>query len=574
MISATGNLVIAFNGEIYNHLALRTELERAGLEPPGGWRGHSDTETLLAGCDTWGVEATLKKSVGMFAFALWDRTKRTLTLARDRMGEKPLYYGRQNGVFLFGSELNALRKHPDFEGSIDRNALTLYFRHLYIPGPSTIYSNIQKLTPGSILVVPTGSPDKPAQEIVYWSLVQATAGRRFAGSPDEAVRELHRQLEEAVDMQMVADVPIGAFLSGGIDSSTIVALMQAQSSRRVRTFTIGFEEAEANEAHYAARVARHLGTEHTELTVTAADALNLVPRLPHIWDEPFADNSQIPTFLLAQLTRRQVTVSLSGDGGDELFHGYDHYRLASSLERVPLKRTCAWVLRTMPFTRFARLWALMPHRAARRITPRRLATLSAILGEPAPHLRYRQLLSFWGQPEQLVVNGAEQSSFLTPFEAIDFKDFSRSAAMVDAMTYLRDDILVKLDRAAMSVSLETRIPLLDHRLVEFAFSLPTSYKLREGLTKWPLRKILHRYVPAALVDRPKKGFGLPIGAWLRGPLKEWANDLLSEQAIRRRGLLNSEPISRALRNHEKGPSDWGAWLWPVLMLQAWEAALT
>lgn len=583
MVSASGRYVLVFNGEIYNHSVLREELETAGQAPP--WRGHSDTETLLAAFEAWGVERTLKRTVGMFALALWDRQERNLFLARDRIGEKPLYYGFQNGVFLFGSELKALRQHPCFGGVIDRNALASYFRYQYVPAPYSIYNGIHKLLPGCYLKV---SQQAVAEQTSgdalhpqpYWSLEEIVGRRRaqpFVGDETAALAQLEQLLSDAVRLQMVADVPVGAFLSGGIDSSTVVALMQAHSSRPVRTFTIGFYEREYNEAEYALAVAKHLATEHTELYVTTREAMEVVPLLPQIYDEPFADSSQIPTFLVCRLARQQVTVALSGDGGDELFGGYPRYFLATQvwqqLKRVPsaLRTLLAAAVDKLPAEQLGYLTKVPPLKGWNaRSAAHRKERMLQLLRMPSLKEVYRDRTSHWKEPADLVIGSEEpptlhdQSLSLFPPE-----ELHHWMMYVDMLTYLPDDILVKVDRAAMSVSLETRIPLLDHRVVEFIWSLPLGMKVQQGKGKWLLRQLLYRYVPPSLVERPKSGFGIPIDEWLRTGLREWAEDLLHEGRLRQEGYLVPDLIARRWQEHVGEEANWGYYLWDILMFEAW-----
>lgn len=544
MLSANGRYVIVFNGEIYNHSEIRQQL--ADVQ----WRGHSDTETLLAAISAWGLQACLEKAVGMFALAVWDRERYTLSLSRDRMGEKPLYYGWQAGTFFFASELKALRAHPQFKPEIDRNALGSLVRKGYITTPRSVYQGISKLMPGCFVTVnAAGGPQGEVKVQPYWSLCTIAAngqGTPFAGSLSEAVDELERLLKQAVQGQMMADVPLGAFLSGGIDSSTIVALMQCQSSRPVKTYTIGFDDLRYNEASHAKAVARHLGTEHTEYQATPQDALRLVTSLPEIYDEPFADMSQIPTLLVSQLARRSVTVALSGDGGDELFCGYGRYPQAlqawNKLSRVPLLlRRC--------------IKPLLPN-----------GVLKAGIDAPDVDTFYRFMNTQWKEHPGLVLAEGHQAelpefpSGLDPMARMMYSD------MCD---YLTDDILVKVDRAAMHHSLETRVPLLDHRVVEFAWQLPTALKFHQGVGKWPLKQVLYRHVPAELVDRPKRGFAVPMQSWLRNELREWAEEMLSEQRMRSEGFFDAKAVRAVWQEHLIGSKDRHYAIWAVLMFQQW-----
>ncbi len=583
MSSASGRYVIVFNGEIYNHLDLRTELE--AVSGAVSWRGHSDTETLLAAIDAWGVQRTLEKAVGMFAFALWDRASRALVLARDRLGEKPLYYGRVGDALVFASELKAIRAYPGFDRPVDRDALALYLRHNYIPAPWSVYQGIRKLRPGTWLCFRSrdGQLDDEPETRVYWSArAVAEAGLRdpFRGDETEAEAELARRLDRAIAGQMIADVPLGAFLSGGIDSSAVVALMQARSSQPARTFTIGFHETGYNEAEHAAAVARHLGTAHTELYVTSEQARAVIPELADIHDEPFADSSQIPTVLVSRLARGEVTVSLSGDGGDELFGGYNRYfwamRLWRRLRRIPMpmRRLGAGVIDTVPPVFWERAHALarsvLPGRLRHAAVADKLRKLSGMLEAGAPENLYTGFVSHWEQPESLVLGAREPATLVTdPAAWLDCPDFEQRMMYLDTVSYLPDDILVKVDRAAMSASLETRVPMLDHRVVEFAWSLPLSLKIRNGEGKWLLRQLLYRHVPRALLDRPKMGFGVPIDAWLRGPLRDWAESLLDEARLRREGYFDPAPIRQKWREHLSGRRAWHYHLWDVLMFQAW-----
>jgi asparagine synthase (glutamine-hydrolysing) len=579
MYSASGRYVMAFNGEIYNHESIRADLEAAGARP--AWRGHSDTETLLAAIEHWGVEATLRLAVGMFAIALWDRERRRLTLARDRAGEKPLYYGLQGETLLFASELKPLRRHPAFRGEVDRGALALYLRHNYVPDPLSIYVGISKLDPGTW--VEFAERGRETARAAYWNAVEVVdrgRARPFAGSDGEAVAALEQVLGQAVGAQMVADVPLGAFLSGGIDSTTIVALMQERASRPVRTFTIGFTDPAFDESPSARAVAAHLGTDHTELKVTPEDAMGVIPRLPEIYDEPFADSSQIPTFLVSQLARRHVTVSLSGDAGDELFGGYNRYfwaqRVWSNLQRVP--RPLRRLGSNLITARSAEAWdgsfgllnRVLPARLRTTRSGNKLHRLAGLLGAESPAAIYRSLVSHWENPRELLQSGSEPPSRLEALMAADDPGtFPERMMLWDLLTYLPGDILAKVDRAAMAVSLETRVPMLDHRVIEFAWTLPQHLRIRDGQGKWLLRQVLYKRVPREIMDRPKMGFGVPINAWLRGPLRDWAADLLDERRMREDGFLDPAPVHAKWREHLAGERDWAYWLWDVLMFQAW-----
>ncbi len=582
MVSTSGRYVVVFNGEIYNHHDLRAEFAKVGVGGTAAtnWRGHSDTETLLAGFDAWGVMPTIERAIGMFAIAIWDRESQTLTLVRDRIGEKPLYYGWQGASFLFGSELKALRAHQHFRSEVNRDALCLFMRHNYIPAPYSIYRNIFKLPPGCSLTVSLRQREPKLS--AYWSLAQvAEAGvaSPFEGNVKQAVDGLEILLQDAVRQQMMADVPLGAFLSGGIDSSTVVALMQAQSARSVKTFTIGFNEEGYNEAVHAKAVARHLGTEHTELYVTPQQALDVIPNLPSLYCEPFADSSQVPTFLVSQLAQHKVTVSLSGDAGDELFGGYNRYVFAQKiwgkLSRVPVGvralaasgirgvSSSSWNRMSSPFQ------ALAPHSMRFANIGDKLHKGAGVLAARHIDDLYLGLLTHWN-PHEVVLGGREPTTFLNgkspSLTGLD--DVQRMMAL-DAMTYLPDDILVKVDRAAMGVSLESRVPFLDHRVVEFAWRIPQSMKLRDGVSKWILREVLYRYVPKQLIERPKMGYGVPIDKWLRGPLKDWAEALLDEGRLRREGFFNPAPIRTKWAEHLSGKRNWQYLLWDVLMFQAW-----
>jgi len=583
MVSQGGRYVIVFNGEIYNHMTLRQELDHSSACL--GWRGHSDTETLLAGFNAWGIRETLERTNGMFAIAVWDRQTNKLTLARDRIGEKPLYFGWQGQgsekVFLFGSELKALRAHPRFCNEINRGALSLFLRHSAIPAPHSIYQGISKLLPGTMLSI---SIDNQEPIIVtYWSgakIAMAGVANPISGACEKHIDALELLLKDAVGKQMMADVPIGAFLSGGIDSSTVVALMQAQSVRPIKTFTIGFQEPGYNEAEQAKAVAYHLGTDHTELYVTAEQAMNVIPLLPLIYDEPFSDSSQIPTFLVSQLARQHVTVALSGDAGDELFCGYNRYRMTDNVWRklclvpIPLRKILAKVMTQLSPISWdlflAKVDALLPSPLIFANKGEKIHKLANVLASTSSDAIYLGLVSHWDDPASVVIGGIEPKTLLTNNStSLDaLSDVQRMMAM-DLLTYLPDDILTKVDRASMRVSLETRVPFLDKRVVEFAWRMPQEMKLRNGQTKWALRQVLHRHVPQSLVDRAKMGFGVPIDSWLRGALRPWAEAMLDKSRLEREGFFNPIPIRIKWKEHLSGQRNWQHHLWDVLMFQAW-----
>ena len=579
MASHSGRYMMVYNGEIYNHAELRKELEEAGKAPK--WRGHSDTETFLAGVDTWGFEATLSRTVGMYAIALWDRQERRLYLTRDRMGEKPLYYGWQGQeagkAFLFGSELKALAAHPAFEGRIDRNMLPELLRHGHVGEDRAIYQGICKVRPGEIVELSLEMPDPVSRP--YWSGAKVSAGRetRNFAHPAEAVDALEALLLDAVGQQLMSDVPLGAFLSGGIDSSTIVALMQRLSDTPVHTFSIGFHEERYNEAEHARAVANHLGTHHTDLYVDEDTLLSVVPKLATMYDEPHADSSQIPTYLVAKLAREHVTVALSGDGGDELFAGYDRYAQGAGLMRGfgklprPLRQAMAGGIRALPRGFLdAVMNPIRPTPQGKEHNGQRLHRLADYLRSRDLDELHRKLVSRWRFPERAVpgaIPPATQLDRLAPPRG-DLSDIERMMQL-DMLTYMPDDILAKVDRATMAVSLESRAPLLDHRVVEFAWSLAPELKHRNGVSKWALRQVLYRHVPQTLIDRPKMGFEVPIGLWLRGPLQDWAGDLLAPDRLAREGWFDADVITRHWQEHLAGKANWGMQLWNVLMFQAW-----
>ena len=603
MASNGGRFVMTFNGEIYNHLEMRAELQAAGAAP--AWRGHSDTETLLAGFEHWGVEATLKRTVGMFAIALWNVQTRTLHLARDRFGEKPLYYGWTGSgagrAFVFGSELKALRAYSGFANPVCREALAQYMRFMYVPAPRSIYQEIYKLEPGCLLTIqgaaPLAAPVQPLRPPAvqgnltlsrWWSLadvVQAGAKNQLT---DEvaAVDALEARLADAVRLQSLADVPLGAFLSGGVDSSAIVALMQQQSTRPVKTFTVGFEEAGFDESPHAKAVARHLGTDHAELFVTAVEAQAVIAQLPAMYDEPFADSSQIPTHLVCKAAREQVTVALSGDAGDELFGGYNRYfwgpRIWSRLSWLPApaRHALGVAITAMPMAGWDAMSrpvnALLPgDKGIARAGDKAHKLATRLLGVRSLDDLYLSLVSEWQDPAR-VVRGEGSSPLVEPASLLDDAMPAQGAQQSqlrmmyrDSMTYLPDDILCKVDRAAMAISLETRVPFLDHRVAELAWQLPLDMKIKGGQGKWALRQVLYRHVPCELIDRPKAGFGIPIGQWLRGPLRPWAESLLDEQRLQSECYFFPAPIRQKWVEHLVGQRDHTASLWAVLMFQVW-----
>jgi len=578
MHSADRRYVITFNGEIFNYLDIRRELAAAGRR----MRGDSDTEVLLEACALWGVEAAVERAIGMFAFALWDRDTRSLTLVRDRLGIKPLYYAATPERVLFASQLKAFRAAPFWTPTIDHDAVVGYLRHAYVAQPHTIYREAEKLAPGHILTLRQGGPGKPK---CFWDLRSiAMAGhRRNDPEPDanEAVERLDALLRDSVKLRMIADVPLGAFLSGGIDSSTVAALMQAQSGRPVKTFSIGFHESGYDEAQCAKRVAAHLGTDHTEFYVEPRHALEVIPHLPDWFDEPFADASQIPTYLVSELTRKHVTVALSGDGGDELFAGYNRYLWAKRLAHAaafvprPLRGASAAALRALAPQSWNRLFAFVPAAWRPALAGDKLHKIATVLDQLQPDTIYRRLVSQWEQPEEIAAAGREPHGPLWDATmAQDFPDLVARMQYLDMISYLPEDILTKVDRATMAVGLEGRVPLLDHRVVAYSWSLPLQFKLRGNKGKWLLRRVLDRYVPAALVDRPKMGFGVPIDAWLRGPLREWAESLLSPSRLASYGFVRVEPVRRVWQEHLTGSRNWQYPLWTVLMLQAWRERWT
>ena len=583
MHSTCDRYVIVFNGEIYNHFELRKKLNNEGIST--NWRGHSDTETLLVAFSNWGIKKTLESLVGMFAIALWDRQEKLLTLARDRMGEKPLYWGWQGNNLYFSSELKALKANPYFQPTINRSSITLLLRHNCIPAPYSIYKGIQKLLPGHYIQFPLFniSRSKQTTSLSYWnfnSIVESGIQEPFKGSPSEAVDKLEQTLACSINEQMLSDVPLGAFLSGGIDSSTIVALMHNQSSTPIKTFTIGFENKGYNEAVHAKAVAKYLATDHTELYVQAEDALSVIPKLSSIYCEPFSDSSQIPTYLVSQLASQQVKVALSGDGGDELFGGYNRYLMAQNIwqqsRKFPKKarKLISYVLRTFPSKYwdaiFENLTPVLPKPLRIRTPSDKVYKLAEVLTTDNKYEYYQKLTSHWQQPNDIIIDGSEPSTLINTQSAWPETDsFQHSMMAMDAQTYMTDDILVKVDRAAMANSLETRVPMLDHRIIELAWQMPIDYKIRNGEGKWLLKQVLFRHIPKELIERPKMGFAIPLHDWLRTSLKDWAESLLDESVLRQQGYFEPAPIRKMWLEHLSGKYNHQNQLWDILMFQAW-----
>jgi len=591
MMSPCGRFSVIFNGEIYNHLQLRDKLNASAYKQ--SWKGHSDTETLVSAFSQWGIEKTLEQLVGMFAIAVWDTRIKKLYLIRDRFGEKPLYYGWSNNTFLFGSELKALRSYKGFNNEIDRNVLSLYMQYMYVPSPYSIFKDVYKLDPGCILEIDDSGKVQPPEQITssvfnakgisikqWYSLskIAKNSQNNLIEDENEAIELLEKTLLESVQSQLISDVPLGAFLSGGIDSSVIVSLMQKVSKNPVKTFTIGFEESAFNEAIYAKDVAKHLGTDHHELYITASDAIEVIPSLPTLYDEPFADSSQIPTYLVSQLAHQSVTVSLSGDAGDELFGGYNRYlwgsRVWNKVKWIPpnLRSIVGGVIQKLPVSEWDKLGHSLPNKY-------RVSSMGDKAHRMAHRLKtvknlddmYHSLVTEGYREESLVINdGLVLETKLDNYNIISSISESEQRMMLwDSLTYLPDDILTKVDRAAMGVSLETRIPFLDHRVAELAWRLPLEMKIKNGEGKWPVRQVLYKYVPRELIERPKAGFAVPVGQWIRGPLREWASDLLDEKRIQREGYFNPKLVKELWEQHLSGRHDWTPRLWAILMFQAW-----
>ena len=582
MHSQCGRFSLVFNGEIYNHMALRKKLSFESNIIV--WKTQSDTETLLACLLFWGLEKTLKNIIGMFAFAFWDKEKKQLSLARDRVGEKPLYYGWQGNTFLFGSELKSFRVHPHFKGVINREALGQYFRLSYIPSPKSIYYDIQKLNPSEYIQINLDSSDKDTiKPKTYWSLSQVILSGKsnaFNGSSDEAVSLLESNIEKSINRQMISDVPLGAFLSGGIDSSTVVTLMQKQSAKPIKTFTIGFNEENFNEAMQAKKIADYLRTEHTELYVSHNDALKIIPNLPNIYCEPFADSSQIPSFLISSLAKSKVSVALSGDGGDELFAGYNRYLVGyknwRKLKCIPLvfRKVLAQVLTNTP----PRYWDMAFDKIKRFIPPKYHTNMIGLkaykvgktIGITQSVDFYKQLINQWDMPPTFVLDSKKDVLLSQEMESeFSQESFEEWMMAIDLKTYMADDILVKLDRAAMANSLETRVPFLDPDVIKLAWQLPLKYKIHEGQGKWILRQVLYRHLPKEFVENPKKGFAVPLAKWISGPLREWVDPLIDKVRLKQEGYMDADVVHKMWDEHINEKQNWQLPLWNIFMFQAW-----
>jgi asparagine synthase (glutamine-hydrolysing) len=575
MFSNSKRYVIAFNGEIYNHNTLRSLLNKEMV-----WNGHSDTETLLACFEHWGVDKTLENLVGMYAIALYDSVEKVLYLVRDRMGEKPLYYGWNNGVFLFGSELKAIKSFPGFSGVVDRSALALYLQYDYVPAPFSIYKGIKKLPQGSYIKIKMNSGRWDSKQILdpieYWSLkdvaLSGQSNTSKKSNEHKLIDKLDDVLSESIEQQMISDVPLGVFLSGGVDSSLVASLMQKNSMDKIQTYTVGFNERSYNEAEYAKKVALHLGTEHTELYVSPEQAIKVIPKLPLIYDEPFADSSQIPTFLVSEMAKKHVTVAISGDGGDELFGGYNRYTMAckiwKNVEKTPffVRKALSKGITSVSPRMWDNLGSIIPQRLNIAHPGDKAYKFADILLASEIGDVYNRLVSHWENSCDIVIGC---NNINKPIYESHFINDEHNMMFLDSVTYLPDDILTKVDRASMASSLETRAPFLNHKVVEFAWNLPLDIKIRDSKGKWIVRKVLDKYVPNKLIDRPKMGFGIPIDSWLRGPLKDWAESLLDESRLKSEGFFHPEPIRKIWAEHLSKQGNWHHHLWSILMFQAW-----
>lgn len=573
MVSSNGEWVIVYNGEVYNSTELKAELEPHGIS----WNGTSDTEVIIEAIAAWGIETTVKKLIGMFAFAVWNRRSRVLTLARDRLGIKPAYWSQNSGSLLFGSELKALRQHPDCPKNLNRTSIAGYLRNCYVNNPATIYENVNHLPPGWVLRFEFETQKTTLHQ--YWSLKEIAKNginNKISCTESEAIEQLDELLGDAVQRRMISDVPLGAFLSGGIDSSAVVAQMQKFSATPVKTFSIGFEEQKYDESEAAASIAKHLGTDHTKLIVTADDALDVIPDLTSLYDEPFSDPSQIPTYLLSKLTREHVTVALSGDGGDELFAGYNRYFEANKYKYIAeqpkfIRHLGATTVDLLTSKHLPRIRNLLPKKISKHMTESKLMRLSVLLRDGGTESLYRRFLSRIESPENSLINCVEPEyeAWSTARELSFHGDAYSYMQFIDTLDYLPDDILTKVDRASMAASLEARVPILDHRIVEFSWTLPECYKVKTGHGKWILRQVLNKYVPEPLFNRPKQGFGVPIGSWLRGPLRDWAHELIKPESLKETNIFNPEIVHQRWRQHISETHNWEYHLWDVLMMQAW-----
>ena len=579
MVSKSGRYIIVYNGEIYNYKTLREELKKAGYF----FRSQSDTEVLLAAIEIWGLSAALDKFVGMFAFALWDKNNHRLYLVRDRLGEKPLYYGIFGNVILFGSELKAFEVHDSFVKSINRDAISLLLRYNYIPAPYSIYDKIYKIKPGTFLEIKVENHKISTTEYTYWAyknFVMSEGIDNKIYNYKEAKLSIKDALTESIRSQMIADVPLGAFLSGGIDSSLIVSIMQSLSPDPIKTYTIGFDHSEYNEANDAKSIANYLGTDHTELYVTASQALNVIPKIPNIFDEPFADSSQIPTYLISKLASSNVTVSLSGDGGDELFGGYNRYYKGYSawknFSRMPYPIN--YIFSEIICSINPEKWNFLYNHFGKYISDEKnyknigdkLYKMADIIKINNPQDMYLSLVSFWNNTEQIVLNSSEPMSTPRDYDNwVENLDDRENMMFLDTISYLPDDILTKVDRSSMAVSLESRTPFLNHSLVELSQRIPIELKIKDGKGKWILRNILNDFIPANFIDKPKTGFGIPIAEWLRGPLKEWAEALIDSSRLKHDGYFNAELVTNMWDKHLNKSRNYGHHLWSILMFQAW-----
>ena len=580
MISECRRYYIVFNGEIYNHNSLRKELPESIK-----WQGHSDTETLLNAISKWGLKRTLRKIVGMFAFALWDRSKKKLTLVRDRLGEKPLYFGFKGKTMLFGSELKSIEAFPGTPLDVSRDSLEIYLRYGFVPAPYSIYKGIYKLSPGNFIEFSIDNVKARTipESSKYWSfasIVKKQQSKQFSGSEIDATNQLENLLKKSISGQLLGDVPLGAFLSSGIDSSTIVSLMQHQSSNPINTFTIGFKEFGYDESKSAKKISSYLGTKHCELFLTPNDALNIIPSLPRIYDEPFSDVSQIPTFLISQFASNNVKVCLSGDGGDELFCGYSRHivapRIWAILKNIPLKlrKIIANFIQKIPPSTWDNFYytceIFLPRYLRINFPGAKINKISDLIRYDTLYEIYLSLISSWSSPQEIILNKNPNKEFEdSKFSNFKLKDMHHQIMFMDTLNYLPNDILVKIDRAAMASSLETRLPFLDHRVIEFAWRIPLHMKLKNNRSKWLLRQVLQNYLPENLIEGPKKGFSVPIAEWLRGPLKNWVNDLLDEKLISSQNYFSAKPIKIKWEEHLSGKQDWSKQLWTILMFQSW-----